>query len=762
MDVRLDFAELGDLDPIGNRYADRGLTFSSNAVSLIDRQAGGQGNFEIAEETGDRTILTYTDGDAIEVGVNNSLPAIVSGQLTLRYTSPHLNHAVEIRDGNGTLLQTTLLPKTAPNFGGGSEFGNFQTVVLDFVGDGRAIAIGSLANQLGLDDFDLTLNFEPSGGANAPPIALDLSSDRVFENSSNNTLVGVLTTTDPDAGDLHTYTLLDDAGGRFTLDGDRLLVADGTLLDFETDTVHTVTVRTTDSGGLSFTDTFDIQIDDIDETQPNQPPIDILIDPPSLDLAENSPTGTVFGTLDAIDPDGDAPLTFTLIDNAGGRFVLNGNQIVVADGSLLDFETTPSLDITVRVADPGGLSFDETIAVNLTDVPEPPTATDDTLSPTDILGTPDDDTLVYGELVRVSIPDSQLLANDSDPDGDTLQVVGAIAPFVGGLAFRDAALGAIVFEPDDIFFSTGSGQFGYLIDDNNGGTAAATVTVFGDAIATQDALGGNDVLVLTDPVAVDLSQTDDQTLNDTLTVLGFENVIGSPGDDTLGGDDNPNRLSGEAGNDSLVGDDGLDTLDGGDGDDIMFGEVQDLFFGGNGIDTIVIEEDSDNIVTVPIDVEVLVTGEGDDSIFGNVGDETIFSGDGDDIVSGELGDDAIAGGFGNDVLEGGSGADIFVFDSPDEGVDTLVDFEPFFGTGGGDRIFVSASGFGGGLTPGVLGSERFAFGAASDADDRFIFQLSTLGGALFYDPDGIGATLPIQIAAIPTTTFFVAEDIFVF
>ena len=30
-----------------------------------------------------------------------------------------------------------------------------------------------------------------------------------------------------DAGDVYTYTLLDDAGGRFSLDGNQLLVADG-------------------------------------------------------------------------------------------------------------------------------------------------------------------------------------------------------------------------------------------------------------------------------------------------------------------------------------------------------------------------------------------------------------------------------------------------------------------------------------------------------------------------------------------------------
>jgi len=61
---------------------------------------------------------------------------------------------------------------------------------------------------------------------------------------------------------------------------------------------------------------------------------------------------------------------------------------------------------------------------------------------------------------------------------------------------------------------------------------------------------------------------------------GFENVTGGEGNDTLSGDNGPNRLVGGGGkdvlrgrlaNDTLVGGDGEDTLDGGDGLDHLFG-----------------------------------------------------------------------------------------------------------------------------------------------------------------------------------------------
>ncbi|MBP0003299.1 MAG: cadherin-like domain-containing protein [Cyanobacteria bacterium SBC] len=744
MNVRPDFSELDDFSPLGDRYVNEGLTFSNNAIGLIARNAGGRGNFgaEI-----DRTLMTYADGDVIEVGLVNSLPNIVSGQLTLSYTSPHISHRIEIRDGNGNLLNTVNLPKTPPNFAGGvdGEFGTFQTQTIDFSGDARSISIGSFANQLGIEDFDLTLNFAT---ANNPPIAINLINPSVPENSPTNTLIGVVSTVDPNVGDTHTYTLLDDASGRFALDGDRVVVADGTLLDFETASSHTIVVQTTDSGGLSLSSSFVVQVEDVDETLPNNAPIDILIDPPLLSLAENSPDNTVIATLDAIDPDNDTPLVFSLIDNGGGRFSINGNQLVVANSALLDFETVPSIGITIRVSDPGGLSFDEAFTVELTNAQDPPIAIDDTVNTDSILGTLGDDTLFYGNLDRLSIPDSTLLANDSDPDNDPLQVVAITSPIVGGSASRDSLLGETTFTPDDTFFSTGSGQFGYTIDDGNGGTASATVTVLDTDPVVQDARAGNDVLVLSGSLAVDLSQTNDPTPNDTLVVLGFENVIGSPENDTLGGDDNPNVLFGEEGDDSLRGGSGIDTLEGGAGDDIFIADEFDTFSGGVGIDTVVIEGTQSNVRVVPDDVEVFVTGDGFDLIAGNVGDETLVSGGGDDTVSGNSGNDVLVGGNGNDFLSGGLGEDIFQFDNPNQGVDTLVDFGETLLGGVVDRIFVSASGFGGGLTPGVLPSNQIAFGStAFDSDDRFIFDRAN--GLLFYDSDGSGATPQTLIAVTP-------------
>jgi hypothetical protein len=83
----------------------------------------------------------------------------------------------------------------------------------------------------------------------AAPTDIALSPASVAENSANGTVVGSLSDTDTDPGDSATYTLTDDAGGRFAINGSDLVVADGTKLDFETATSHQVTVRVTDGAG---------------------------------------------------------------------------------------------------------------------------------------------------------------------------------------------------------------------------------------------------------------------------------------------------------------------------------------------------------------------------------------------------------------------------------------------------------------------------------------------------------------------------------
>ncbi|MCP4967703.1 MAG: cadherin repeat domain-containing protein, partial [bacterium] len=104
-------------------------------------------------------------------------------------------------------------------------------------------------------------------------------------------------------------------------------------------------------------------------------------------VAENAADGTVVTRVTGVvDPDSGVTRSFSLVDSAGGRFVIHASsgEVTVADGSLLDFETATSHNITVRVTDSGGLTYDEVVTISVTDVNDAPTlaasAANDTLT----------------------------------------------------------------------------------------------------------------------------------------------------------------------------------------------------------------------------------------------------------------------------------------------------------------------------------------------------------------------------------------------
>ncbi|USE37007.1 cadherin repeat domain-containing protein [Endozoicomonas sp. SCSIO W0465] len=73
-----------------------------------------------------------------------------------------------------------------------------------------------------------------------------------------------------------------------------------------------------------------------------------------LAIAEDAQPGTEVGQVQASDADGDT-LTFSLTDDAGGLFAIDGATGVITVAGVLDYETASSHQLTVRVADPAGL-----------------------------------------------------------------------------------------------------------------------------------------------------------------------------------------------------------------------------------------------------------------------------------------------------------------------------------------------------------------------------------------------------------------------
>ncbi|MEP3825084.1 DUF4347 domain-containing protein, partial [Marinobacter sp.] len=174
------------------------------------------------------------------------------------------------------------------------------------------------------------------------------------ENSPNGTVVGTLSTIDPDRGDSFSYTLVDNAGGRFDIDsvsGD-ITVLDASLIDYETAASHNITVRVTDAGGLSYDEIFTIQVTDTNEAP--------VLDSAALTLIEGQTVGLSAANFGITDPD-DTEFTFTISGLNGGYFQLSNNANVPItsftsaqlNSGLVEFvddgnEVMPAFDVTVN------------------------------------------------------------------------------------------------------------------------------------------------------------------------------------------------------------------------------------------------------------------------------------------------------------------------------------------------------------------------------------------------------------------------------
>ncbi|MEM9148043.1 MAG: DUF4214 domain-containing protein [Pseudomonadota bacterium] len=203
---------------------------------------------------------------------------------------------------------------------------------------------------------------ETESKINTAPTALALAGAAVAEDAAVGAVVGRLSATDAD-GDALSYRLTEDAGGRFAIEGNQLVVAAG--LDFETASSHSLTIEADDGYGGTVSQTVSVNVEDVFE--PGLPPEALALN--GQRVAEDAAPGTEVGRLSATDPEGET-LSYSLVDDAEGRFALDGARLMTADS--FDFETQSSHEITVEVSDPAGNTDVERFDIAVTDVAEAP------------------------------------------------------------------------------------------------------------------------------------------------------------------------------------------------------------------------------------------------------------------------------------------------------------------------------------------------------------------------------------------------------
>jgi serralysin len=102
--------------------------------------------------------------------------------------------------------------------------------------------------------------------SNAAPTGVTLSGGTVEENAAAGTVAAILGAIDPDAGDTHSFALVDGATNLFEIVGNEIRIKSGAVLDFETQPSHSLSVKVTDQDGLSCTQAVTINLTNVVET----------------------------------------------------------------------------------------------------------------------------------------------------------------------------------------------------------------------------------------------------------------------------------------------------------------------------------------------------------------------------------------------------------------------------------------------------------------------------------------------------------------
>jgi Ca2+-binding RTX toxin-like protein len=520
--------------------------------------------------------------------------------------------------------------------------------------------------------------------SNTPPTGATLNNAVVAENFATGFQFGSVTATDPDAGEVLRYSLVDDAGGRFAINifTGILSIADATLLDFETATSHDITVRVTDLAGAAADFDFVITVTNANDLAPVFDPLVVAHGP--FFRPEN---GTVIIPLTGIatDPDQLAQISYAVSGGADAAlFTVDAVTRELRFLTAPDFEAPGDADgngfyeVIVAASD-GGLSTNLAITVIVTDAEEVPTNTFTGTSAVDsfavadanswlISGLAGNDTLTGGGLADIIIGgrNNDVMAGGGGNDIFKIAAGDGIDSFDGGagidriLATRDNTSIAISALTGIEIIDGGPWQNVRII-----GTTAAETLDFSAiellGITSIDAGSGNDTII-------------GSTWADTIALgLGNDIIRGGDGDDTF----------------LARSSTGVDIIDGGAGEDMIVATMANFSLNVTALTSI------EAIDAAGFAGVRLIGGNAADVLdFSStllIGIANINGSAGNDRIIGSLLADTIIGGVGLDVLTGGGGADSFVYETISQSglgvtrADRITDF-----LSGTDRIDLSA------------------------------------------------------------------------
>jgi outer membrane protein OmpA-like peptidoglycan-associated protein len=479
-----------DSDPDGDPLTITGVGTPAHGTAVV---AAGKVSYTAASGYSGTDTFTY----AIADGKGGTASAIV----TVTVQGPP-NHApvaqndTYVLDQNSTNNSLNVLANDSDPDG--------DTLVITSVGTpghgsasiaGNKVVYTPASGFTGSDSFSYAIADGKGGTASAtvsitiqavvvnhPPVAQN-DAYTVDQNSSANSLNVLANDSDPDGDTLTITTVSTPAHGTASIAGNK--------------------VSYTPAPGYSGADTFTYSIADgkggtasasvaitVTVPVPNHPPV---AQNDAYTVDQNSSANSLDVLANDSDPDGD-PLTITAVGTpAHGTASIINNRISYTPAA----GYTGSDSFTYTIADGRGGSASATVAITVVVPNHPPVAQNDAFTVNQ----------------NSSGNSLNVLANDSDPDGDALTITGVGAPAHGTASIVG---NRVSYTPAPGY--GGSDSFSYSIADGRGGTASASVSI--TVTSNHPPVALDDTFVITKHITdLDVLANDSDPDGDSLTIV---------------------------------------------------------------------------------------------------------------------------------------------------------------------------------------------------------------------------------------------------
>ena len=163
------------------------------------------------------------------------------------------------------------------------------------------------------------------------------------ENVANGTAVGTVVATD--SGGISSYSITaGNTSNAFAIDNNGAVTTTGAAINYEIKSNYSLTVQVADNVGNTADATVTVMINNLDEADPT-------IANQTLGVAENAPSNTLVGTVQASDDIGITAFAITA-GNTANVFQIAGNGQLRTTTNIPG--TPASYDLTVRVSDAAG------------------------------------------------------------------------------------------------------------------------------------------------------------------------------------------------------------------------------------------------------------------------------------------------------------------------------------------------------------------------------------------------------------------------